>query len=319
MLTQLYRTLLQIKNIRKQLKTQKNHQIQFYNCWEQANEDMYWSQFINARHLLDGHPDKKITIYSVFGPRAIIGKTKADVKIFYTAENLKRLNFAAYADHGLSDLSIDLAMGFDVFEDPRYIRFPLWMDYMFPADSTEDDIRSICAKLRYPEIGNRQKFCCMVASNSADGLRNEMFGKISQIAQVDSAGRYLHNDDTLVTECADNKVEYLKRYYFNICPENTSAYGYVTEKIFESISVGCIPIYWGADLADKDIVNEDAVIFWNRQDGGETAIKQIYELYSHPKLLEDFIHQPRLKAGAEMLIIDKYKDIESKLKILINK
>ena len=319
MLKKLYRKLLRMKAVQDQLKAQASLPIQFYNCWEQANEDMYWQQFINARHLLDSHPEKRVAIYSVFGPRSIIGKTQADVKIFYTAENLKRLNFAEYTDHCLSDSSIDLAMGFEVFEDPRYVRFPLWMDYMFSADSTEDDIRRICAKLRYPEIGARQKFCCMVASNSADGLRDEMFNKISQIARIDSSGRYLHNDDTLVTECRDNKVEYLKRYLFNICPENTAAYGYVTEKLFESISVGCIPIYWGAEIADKDIVNEDAVIFWDRQTGGEKALQKLSELYSNPKRLDEFVHQPRLTDDAETLIINKYKEIESKLKMLINR
>ena len=300
---------------REQLQKQAPYQVQFYNCWDQPNEQMYWRKFIESKHLLAD--DKMIAIFSVFGDRKLIRQVKADVKIFYSAENLKRINFAQYADHALSERCIDLAMGYEVFEDPRYVRFPLWMDYMFPADSTEEQIRAKCKELRYPQMQPNRKFCCMVASNSADGLRDEMFNAISQIAHVDSAGKYLHNDDSLVTEFADNKQVYLKSYLLNICPENTAAYGYTTEKIFEAISCGCIPIYWGAELADKAVINVDAIIFWDRQNNGKEALKKIAELYANPKLLEDFIKQPRLMPTAEEYILDTFASIETKLRAII--
>ena len=140
--------LQQIRNVNNQLNEQSAYSVQFYNCWDQPNEQMYWNQFITSRHLLP--EGKKVAVFSVFGDRSIIDKVHTDVKIFYSAENLKRTNFASYAYHALGDPSIDLAMGFEVFEDPRYIRFPLWMDYMFPADSTEEKIRAKCEKLRFP-------------------------------------------------------------------------------------------------------------------------------------------------------------------------
>ena len=301
--------------IRKQLREQAGYRVQFYNCWVQPNEQMYWNQFITSRHLLP--EGKKVAIFSVFGDRAIIDKVHTDVKIFYSAENLKRINFAEYADHILGNPSIDFAMGFEVFEDSRYVRFPLWMDYVFPADSTADDIRRICKHLRHPNIGGKDKFCCMIASNSADGLRKEMFEHISQIAKVDSAGRYLHNDDSLLTDFGDNKRAYMQKYALNICPENTSAYGYTTEKVFEAISVGCIPIYWGAEFADKAVINEDAIIRWDRKDEGISALKQIQELQENPNILQEFLAQPRLLPTAEEYIIDTYSTIEKKMKELM--
>lgn len=305
---------------RYQLRMQSSYQVQFYNCWDQPNEKMYWQQFIEAKKLL--RDDKTIAIFSVFGDRSLIRKVDTDVKIFYSAENLKRTNFAQYADHALGERSIDLAMGFEVFEDPRYIRFPLWMDYMFPADSTEEKIRAKCEKLRFPLLHTHthtaRRFCCMVASNSADGLRDDMFNAIYKIAHVDSAGKYLHNDDSLLTEFGDNKQAYLQSYLFNICPENTAAYGYTTEKIFEAISCGCIPIYWGAELADKAVINEDAIIFWDRKNSGKDALKRIEELHKNPKLLEEFLTQPRLLPTAEEYILDTFATIESKLRTIIN-
>jgi hypothetical protein len=46
----------------------------------------------------------------------------------------------------------------------------------------------------------------------------------------------------------DTKIDTLEKYRFAICYEN--AYdipGYITEKIFDCLFAGCIPVYWGAN------------------------------------------------------------------------
>ncbi len=50
----------------------------------------------------------------------------------------------------------------------------------------------------------------------------------------------------------DNKKITLEKYKFAICYENArDVSGYITEKIFDCLFAGCIPIYWGADnIAD---------------------------------------------------------------------
>lgn len=49
-----------------------------------------------------------------------------------------------------------------------------------------------------------------------------------------------------------SKAEVLRRYRFAICYENSSGMpGYISEKIFDCFSAGCVPIYWGApNVAD---------------------------------------------------------------------
>lgn len=45
-----------------------------------------------------------------------------------------------------------------------------------------------------------------------------------------------------------NKIAVLKNYKFCICYENMrNQKGYITEKIFDVLISGCVPIYWGAD------------------------------------------------------------------------
>lgn len=57
-----------------------------------------------------------------------------------------------------------------------------------------------------------------------------------------------------------NKWEVMPRYRFSICYENVrDVPGYVTEKIFDSMRCGCVPIYWGANNI-TDYVDAEAFI-----------------------------------------------------------
>ena len=56
-----------------------------------------------------------------------------------------------------------------------------------------------------------------------------------------------------------NKIEYARKYRFQLCPENAEFKGYCTEKILHAFASGCIPIYWGDDTVIKDF-NEKAFI-----------------------------------------------------------
>lgn len=49
-----------------------------------------------------------------------------------------------------------------------------------------------------------------------------------------------------------SKIELLKKYKFVICYENAKGIpGYITEKIFDALAAGCVPIYWGAPNINK--------------------------------------------------------------------
>ncbi len=45
----------------------------------------------------------------------------------------------------------------------------------------------------------------------------------------------------------------LSRYRFAICFENTVFPGYLTEKLFDCLLAGCIPIYWGDPAVSEQI------------------------------------------------------------------
>lgn len=304
------------QNLAVQIERNRGRQIQFYNFWEQPFEEMFWNRFFLARpSLLKNKPDIKIGFFSVFGDRSIINEVECDINIFYAAENVKVSNYLGYADNYLGEQKIDISMGYEYFQHEKYIRFPNWIDVFFLK---AEEVKQVCHKLRYPSIERKDRFVSCVASHGGHGLRDSIVDSLNSIDLVSCSGRFRHNDDTLVNDYGNNKLEYLKRFQFNICPENSNAMGYVTEKLFQAISVGCIPIYWGSyNRPELDVLNQDAIIFWKKDGDNSIAIKTIYELKKTPKLMNEFLSQPRLLPTAEEYIMDTIIIIENKIKNMI--
>ena len=58
----------------------------------------------------------------------------------------------------------------------------------------------------------------------------------------------------------DEKLPVLRKYKYSVCYENARDIpGYITEKIFDSMFAGCVPVYWGAPDISRH-VPEDCFI-----------------------------------------------------------
>lgn len=108
------------------------------------------------------------------------------------------------------------------------------------------------------------------------GKRIEAMSTLAKFGSIDLYGRgwsqwwshrsmwlpYWLNVKTLLSiyrgPC-ESKYEVLSRYRFSLCFENMSMKGYVTEKIFDCLYAGCIPIYLGAENI-AELIPPDAYI-----------------------------------------------------------
>ena len=246
-----------IRNIKNKLKNTihllkiciNSGQINFYNFWTENNIDDYWLyRFVKSRKI-----NKKISFFSVFGNRFIVDYSfGVGKKVFFTGENLTETNISTkedieYKDHCLN--SVDLSLGFDYIDHPKYMRFPLWITYL--TTGTEQSINDIEEKIN--TINNpshrlskgRNYFASLISRHDEGGIRMKLINLLNPINKVVCAGTFMNNTNNLKKKFNDNKLEFLKQFKFNICPENSRANGYITEKIFEAIISGCIPIYYG--------------------------------------------------------------------------
>ena len=91
--------------------------------------------------------------------------------------------------------------------------------------------------------------------------------------QVDMGGRFLNNVGGPVV----NKIEFLSSYKFSIAMENSDGDGYVSEKIYDSLISGTIPIYYGDFIVDE-YINPKAFILIKDEKHINEKIKYIIEI-----------------------------------------
>lgn len=277
-----------------------------------------------------------LIICSPFGSywllQAILWAVKEKVpSLFFTEENLATLKkyreYSTYLDGRPS-----LAMGFDYLPATNYRRFPLWLLYLFSAEcAATASIAAIEERLAHIEqqgLAPKTKFCAMIASHNGYSSGKKVSGWIQetsrsvitqQIATINGVhcpGRLLHNDDSLAQDYKEDKIAYLRQFLFNICAENAAVKGYVTEKIFEAVEAGTIPIYWGAEPPEPTILNQQRIIFWNEA-RKEEILTQVQQLYLDTKSRERFLRQPVFKDGAAAAIHRHFDQLRTDLKKLL--
>ena len=201
------------------------------------------------------------------------------VRIFYTGENIR-------TDWNLADYGID----YDLLDfDERHLCFPLYFLYT-------SDLKN-AVKTHLLSNDKREKFCSFMVSNEyADKIRDKFFEKLCKYKKVDSGGRWKNNIGGAFIE---NKNAWLKNYKFNLCFENSSQKGYVTEKIIQAFTAGCVPIYWGDEsLCDekyakfRPIFNPKAFINVHNFDSIESAIKEIERIDNDDSAFETMRKEP---------------------------
>ena len=239
-----------------------------------------------------------VVFYSVFGPRERAKQAFPRArKVFYTGENLRRPQFAAYADHCLGE--VDLALGFESIEHPRYLRFPCWMMFFEYGDAVSAQrLRELVAGInRARSTGER--YCALIANHAGGDIREEMRNAVEVDGQrVSCPGTAFHNDDSLRQMERDgrsHKIEYLSHFRFTVCPENSVAPGYVTEKLFHAFQAGAIAIYSGASAdPEPGVFNPDSFLYWRAGEANTELLDRMRRLWASPEEFRAFLSQPRI-------------------------
>ena len=143
----------------------------------------------------------------------------------------------------------------------------------------------------------------MVARSDYGGLRKVFVDEcIKSGIQIKCPSSLCNNDKTDIRGGPSKKMAYIKNFIFNACPENSFADGYCTEKLFQAIYCGCIPIYWG-DPENESFFNKERIIYCHG--GAKNTIPFIKELLKDDVKLEKMFLKPLFNKNA-LTEIDKY-------------
>ncbi|EOI4125523.1 TPA: glycosyltransferase family 10 [Campylobacter jejuni] len=270
----------------------KEIRIKIVDWWTRDYKHNFIIKQLQSRYKIIFSENPDYLIFSCFGKEHL--KYDNCIKIFYCGENER-------ADYNLTDYSID----FDYIDfSDRHLRLPSFLRRGY------QQILKYNQKIDSERIKKsfRNNFCSFIVDNSNEKYnpRGMFFDKLSLYKKVDSYGKYKNNtaDKKILKRLSDDKHEILLKYKFNICFENSSYPGYLTEKLFDAFFAGCIPIYWGdtslnnIEICKEYIINPKSYI--NAHDFGTLdelveEVKRIdkddkvyHAMLSEPILLNDF-------------------------------
>ena len=256
----------------------------------------------NAQLIIKG-PYKEKNKFAKYKNKLV---SKNAVVLFDSAENTR-----------YGDVKADYYITHDLgVSDPRHIRIPHWYNVIdwrhkgLPElGETKRFGRSISIdELMAPRSINsfidREEAAVIFAGHLREP-RGSIIEAIKKQMKVVGYGRAFDAEILNHNNSGIQKQDILKKYKFNICPENSLGIGYYTEKVVEAYAAGCIPIYWSDhnvshDFNEKSFINaSNHVTQHNYNFPNLTEIKIQQNIISYPLINEE----PRIEKL--LLFLDK--------------
>jgi hypothetical protein len=106
---------------------------------------------------------------------------------------------------------------------------------------------------------HEREFCNFIYHQPGTPERRALFESIARYRPVTSPGRFLNNTQApelsarYDLDWRSSKLDYQRRFRFTIAAENEAFPGYTTEKLWDALVAGTIPIYWGNPRVAEDV------------------------------------------------------------------
>lgn len=183
--------------------------------------------------------------------------------------------------------------------------FDLWMTYHLDSDIVLPYYDyTFKEKLFTPPCEKTKDVCMFISSPVNNSHRLEYLSELMDYLPIDSYGSWRRNcmldeDKGYVT-----KLDIIKRYKFTIAFENAISQDYVTEKFFEPLIVGSVPVYLGAPNIDRFSPGEHAFIDVRDYDSPKSLADAITESCQDISKYDTFLEWKRkpLSTGMKKLI-----------------
>ncbi|MEL6143454.1 MAG: glycosyltransferase family 10, partial [Bacteroidota bacterium] len=130
------------------------------------------------------------------------------------------------------------------------------------------------------------------------------------IGPIAYGGHFRNNQSKAIGPEVEDKLHFISKYQFHICPENSNRSGYVTEKIFHAHQAGVIPVYWGSDNAPEPMVLQPTSILFYYSSKEEELLQQVKTLYTSESAYRAFRQQDLFVAGAAEYIYERIQALE---------
>lgn len=297
-------------------------------------------QFFIFKLLKQLFPDSELTqdpincdilIHSVFGNDQSYKNTKAKYKILTSWET--RFYIDIFNDRLPYS---NIVISYHPTKDNFY-RLPLWYQWIdWWNENSSTDVNQICGQSHHYiggntlpacyvpspnnikrniysglSVWNRKEFCAMLVGNMEPDCvkpRQEIYNELSKFKPVHGFGLAFNN------RFEGNKIDLLTKFQANCCYENSIHLGYVTEKAFDAMFAGCLPIYSGDPIYSKIDFNYRR--FLNVQDYSCTSdfIDMIKTIMNDKSMFMDIINEPMFTENQIPSLDGIYQFLQDKIK-----
>jgi len=316
----------------------KSIKVDFRNFWKLDYKNDVTIKFIQhyfsihdtVIEISNNNPD--IIFYSTncwkknktFFPEKDITNSKG-IKILLSKENLYG---HWYRKTYLPNLDkFDFVLGFEENIEKNHYKIPYYFVIGKLYNQNYIDYQIIDKNL-VENLYQKNKNICLISKNPHK-LRLDLIQKFKdKKIIVDCPGRVGNNmssiDDipfkslTAREKHNDIKRNFLEKYFFNICPENSWSTGYTTEKLYHAMISGCVPIYWGCDKLDDGFYNKEKVFLIDKNLSNiDKIVDTTIELINNPNELLHYVGMSPFGKNRMEIISEQNKKISDIFRKLI--
>jgi len=227
---------------------------------------------------------------------------KADVLLYHMPNAKNKIIERQYPDQLLAGMSMEPSTYFQHQMDPKFLsKFDIRMYYNRMSEVPLLFSNAWLDKMQIFEpikVKSTDKVPALVYINSncaAKNGRNDIVKGVMDIGDVDvhSYGICLRNK---IGENGFHKVDVMAKYKFCIAIENSNEIDYISEKLWQALEAGCLPVYWGApNIAEHLPVALNKIIINYADFGSPKALSdEILRINNDDKLYEEFFEWKKL-------------------------
>jgi hypothetical protein len=177
-------------------------------------------------------------------------------------------------------------------------------------------IHSLLSEIEAKRLSSIEErdFCCLVSrhdnlnqesKSNACGMRSLAFHSLSALGNIDASGNLLRNSTKLQDEFNDDINKYYANFRFVISFENSISAGYITEKIWDALIAGCIPIYYGPELP-RELFTGSGIVFFNSTNPTD-SMHLLQKLQNDAAYMHDFRRKPIFAPNAVAFLEEELK------------
>ena len=293
--------------------------IAYVNYWGEDEQRHYLTEFIEHNigkvKIVDKHEYPDLLISSVYGDINEIKNIKAKKKIIFIGENLER--YPQYNDDKLLYNTFDLIIGFKNNNIKiNQIHFPLWLFYYkyYNYNKNNNLLKYIENQYKINSNNHKPYFGSILNSHDSYNTRTPIFDELSKYGEIKSPGNYRNNMNK-IGQYNKDKINFISQSKFNICAENTISNNYTTEKIFQALESGTIPIYYGYKFPEKNIINKNKYCFCDIKNKNNLKMNINHVVNNYNQYKEGNV----FNKNAHLQLKKYYDNLNYNLKKLLNK